>query len=230
MKSEGFLVLLLGGACFVSCGGSTSTANDSGALDGTTSSSGGSASSGGSGGSASSGSSGASASSGSSSSSGGGRADAGPPMATNDCPNCPGNQVCCLAATGSGQVTGTCAATASACPGGSSAIQCTGADCNGTQLCCISPGSAGAPATTQCANSCPAGSQSACGDDPADCPGGPAGWACQAVPGTPLATVGVCVPIEGGAPEGGADSGVSPDAGADSEGGVPPPDAGANAG
>lgn len=232
MKSEHFFeIASLGLALAAACGGSAAnTASDSG-TDSTSSSSGGGSGSG-SGGTASSGGS----SSGASSS--GGRRDAGGSSGgaltrTNDCPNCPGSQVCCLAPMGS-NVQGTCAATAAACPSGAAAIPCTGGDCNGTDVCCVTPASSGGPSSTSCQASCPSGSPPACGGSPGDntdCPNGPAGWACQPIPGTPMAAVGQCIPMEGGTPLVDGGDAVAPESGTpDAEGGTPPQDAATDGG
>ncbi len=221
-RRQVFFVVSFGVVLATACGGSTATSHDAG-TDGMASS--GTASSGTPGGSGS-GSGGASSGRGSGAGNGGG-ADAGPTL--NDCPNCAGSQVCCLTPMGT-QVQGSCAASAAACPSGASAIPCTGADCGAGQVCCLSGGGAGSPASTQCASSCPAGATPACGDDPADCPGGPAGWTCRAVPGTPIVVVGICIPADGGAPEAGGDSGGVDGAGTvdGGDGGAPLSDAPTN--
>jgi len=202
-----FVLASLGLALAAACGGSsTNPASDAG---------GGSETSSGSGSGASSGS-GSGTSSGSSGSVGGsgnqGMADAGP--TPNDCPNnCSG--ICCLSNVG-GVVQGTCAATAAACPTGAGALECAAAgDCNTGETCCVTGGSATTPASSACVTSCPTG-KPGCGGaarDNMDCPGGAAGWACQAIPGTPAAVLGVCVPVEGGAPvDGAVDGAGTPDA------------------
>jgi hypothetical protein len=200
------------------CGGSSNTGanGDGGGGDAVATSSGGSSGAGSSGGT-SSGSSGANggASSGTTSGGGGGGWDGGP--VSNDCPNCTGSQICCLTNVG-GQVQGTCAANAAACPSGAGALQCAGAgDCNTGETCCVSGGSASAPASTTCTTSCTTG-RPGCGGSPQDnmdCPGGGAGWTCEVIPGTPSAVLGVCVPADSGAPSegGGSDSGSQDAAG-----------------
>jgi hypothetical protein len=207
-----------------SSGGSSGTSSGTASSGGTSSSSGGrSASSSGSG------------SGGVGSSSSGGRRDAGgssssgSPTRTNDCPNCPGSQLCCLTPMG-GNLQGTCAATASACPTGGASVACgTSGDCNGTDVCCITIASSSGPSSTSCQASCPSNSPPSCSGMPGDnvdCPGGPGGWACQPVPGTPTRVLGECVPTEGGAPP--ADGG---DASAtDAESGAPPQDAAGDGG
>jgi hypothetical protein len=217
-----WIVASLGVALATACGSSTTGGNDA-STDGPA----GGSSSGGGSGSGSSGASGSSSGSGSGSSSGGN--DAGPPTATNDCPNCPGTQICCLAPMGT-NVQGTCAANAAACPTGAAAIECAAAmDCNGGQTCCVTGGSASSPASSTCQATCSNGSPG-CGGaagDNVDCPGGGAGWACVRIPGTPNAVLGKCVPMEGGAPP---DGGVPDAAAPDGEGGAPPQDAAADGG
>ncbi len=190
------------------CGGSSNTGanGDGGGDDAGASSSGGSSGAGSSGGA----SSGASSGTGSG---GGGGSDGG--SVANDCPNCSGSQICCLTNVG-GQVQGTCAANAAACPSGAGALQCAAAgDCNSGETCCVTGGSATAPASATCTTACTTG-RPGCGGSPqdnVDCPGGGAGWTCEVIPGTPDAVLGVCVPADGGAPsEGGASDGGSQDA------------------
>jgi hypothetical protein len=233
MKCEHFFgIASLGLALAAACGGSDANIAGDGGPDSTSSGGGSGSGSGATASSSGASSSGASSSGASSSgaSSSGGRRDAGALTRTNDCPNCPGSDVCCLAPMGS-NLQGTCAATAAACPSGAAAIPCSGGDCNGTDVCCVTPASSGGPSSTSCQASCPSGSPPACGGSPrdnVDCPGGPAGWACQPIPGTPMAVVGQCIPMEGGAPP--ADA-VAPDTGTpDAEGGPPPQDAATDGG
>jgi hypothetical protein len=219
------MVASLGVVVATACGSSTTGSSDGGG-DGSTGGSSGSSSGGSSSGTASS--SGSSSGSSGSGSSSGGR-DAGPLTATNDCPNCPGTQVCCLASMGT-NVQGTCAANVTACPSGSAPIECAAEmDCNTGQTCCVMGGSAGSPASATCQTSCSGGSPG-CGGatrDNVDCPGGGAGWACMPIPGTPQAVLGKCVPVEGGSPpESGAPDTGPPDA----EGGTPPQDAATDGG
>jgi hypothetical protein len=228
-----------GGSGASSGGGSGSGGSGSGSGSGGSSGNGGSASSSGIGGS----------SSGAGSGSGGRVRDAGPPappMAVNDCPNCPGTQICCLTRMG-GLVRGTCAATPANCPAGAGAITCAAQmDCNGGENCCVSV-NPGGPSTTSCQpGPCAAGSPPACGGMPmdnVDCPGNASAWRCLPIPGTPTAVAGRCVPREAGAPPvvdsgvpvvdssavdsaGGADGVGAPDTGSpDAEGGTPPQDA-----
>jgi hypothetical protein len=259
-----FGLAAIGLAVAAACGG-VNSAGDDGGIDGTSSgsgsgSAGGSGSvTGSSGGRSASGSgavsSGGAASSGSASSSGGGRAAGGTSSSSsggrrgadaggnssgvltrsNDCPNCPGSQVCCLTPMGGG-VQGTCAASASACPSNAASIVCgTSGDCNSNNVCCVAIASAGGPSSTSCTASCPSGSAPACGGAPGDnvdCPGGPAGWACQPVHGTPMRVLGQCVPTEGGTPpaDGGGDATATDSGAADTEGGTPPQDAAADGG
>jgi hypothetical protein len=206
MKSlQALIVGSLGVVLAAACGGSsTTTTNEGGAGDDASGSSGGSSSG------SSSGSSGSSSGSSGGSSSGAGD-DGGPVI--GDCPNC--QAVCCLAMVG-GQVQGTCAATAAACPTGAGALECmANMDCSGGQTCCVTGGNATSPASAACVASCPTG-HPACGGsagDNTDCPGGAAGWACVPVPGTPMAVLGICVPSDGGVPEGGGvDGSGTPDA------------------
>jgi hypothetical protein len=214
MKNVQVLVIAsLGVALAAACGGSSTT----GGTDGGSGSSSGSGSGGSTGsGSGSLGTSGSGSSGAGSGASSGGNVDAGPLTASNDCPNCNNNDICCLTNVG-GNVQGTCAANAAACPAGAGAIECAAeGDCNTGQTCCVTGGTATSPASSACVTSCPTG-KPGCGGaarDNMDCPGGAAGWACQVIPGTPGAVLGVCVPMEGGAPvEGGADGGGTPDSG-----------------
>jgi hypothetical protein len=211
MKNVQVLVIAsLGVALAAACGGSSTTGSTDGGSGSSTGSGSGSFGTSGSG-SGSVGTSG-SGSTGASTGAGSGNADAGPLTASNDCPNCPGSQVCCLSNAG-GQVQGTCAATPAACPTGAGAIECAAEmDCNTGETCCVTGGSANSPASSACVTSCPTG-KPACGGAPRDnmdCPGGAAGWVCQVVPGTPDAVLGVCVPAEGGAP---AEGGGTPEGG-----------------
>jgi hypothetical protein len=229
-------ICLLSLGVAVACGGTANAPTDGGTMDSAGASSGGSGS-GSTGGSGSGGGSGAaSGSSGSGGRNGGSGSGSGAGPVNGDCPNCPGSQICCLAQA-NGQVQGTCAATASACPSGASAIPCAAAsDCSTNQMCCVSGGNANSPASTSCQSACPAGSQPACGgaaSDNVDCPGVATNWICQAIPGTPSAVVGRCVPAPdaGGSPmdggQGGADTGVDgggPQGGGD--GGAPDGDSG----
>jgi hypothetical protein len=223
-------IAALGAALGAACGGnSTNTANDGG-TDGTN---GGGSSGSSSGGAASSSGSGASSSD---AGRGDGGGSSGAMTRTNDCPNCQGTQVCCLAPMGS-NVQGTCAASASACPSGAASIECGAAgDCNNGQWCCISVTSSGGPSSTSCQGSCPAGSPPACGGGPrdnTDCdPAGTgAGWACVPLPGTPQAVIGMCVPSEGGAPPADAGDAAAPESGAaDADAGPAPQDAAMDSG
>jgi hypothetical protein len=162
----------------------------------------------------------------------GGRSrDAGSPTRINDCPNCPGAQVCCLTPVG-GRLVGTCAATPMACPQTAGVITCTAQmDCPGAQMCCLTLDTTGGSATTSCQNACPAGSPPACGGMPmdnVDCPGGSSGWRCVPIPGTPRAVAGMCVPAQTPRPPV-VDSGGAPETGSpDGEAGVLPSDAAAD--
>lgn len=206
----------LGGGLAAACGGSGSASNDAGGTEaGNDIDSGGSSGSNGA-------NSGTGANSGSMSNSGSnnGMTDDGG-KTINDCPNCMGSEVCCLADVG-GQVQGTCAANAAECPNGAGVIGCAAEmDCNAGQTCCVTGGSGNGPASATCASTCPTG-RPGCGGssrDNVDCPGGGAGWNCQALPGTPSAVLGICVPLEGGAPEGGAHEGGASEGGAAEGGG-----------
>ncbi len=192
----GFYVVSVGVAFATACGGNSTTVatgTDGGSSSGSASGSGNNGSGVGTGGSgASGGSTSGAGASGADNTAG----DGGPMTAVGDCPSCPGNQVCCLAQSG-GQVLGTCAVNAAACPGGASPLPCAAAgDCNGGLMCCVTVGNANTPSSTQCAASCPTGSPPACGGSPSDnsdCPGGGAGWTCETVAGTPSAVLGICV-------------------------------------
>jgi hypothetical protein len=141
-----------------------------------------------------------------------GRGGGGSPRtAVDDCPNCPGSQVCCLTPNGT-QLQGTCAATVAACPTGAASVPCqSNGDCNGAEVCCVTGGGANAPSSTRCTTSCTG--QIACGDS-TDCPNNGTGWNCVLLPGTPEAVFGVCAEVAGQPDSGNPstpDAGASPD-------------------
>jgi hypothetical protein len=217
MKREQFFFMtwVFGVSLATACGGSaTAFSPDSGTSDASRAGSSGSSSGSGSGSSGGSGS-------GSGSSSGSASDDGG--TAIGDCPpNCHKNG-CCLTMA-SGQVLGTCAASAAAC--GAGFIECAAADeCMMGTSCCVIIATGGMPSSTACMPSCPAGSPFACGHggaaDNKDCPGGPAGWTCDPIPGTPSTIFNQCTPAatDGGAPpESGSPETGTPDASGPTDG------------